>query len=71
MLIPDAVPHGANFSNKGISGVGNCIRCGFKEDDLHVLKNCSWAQKVWKLLPNVPMNIDISCYSKNCYYAGL
>lgn len=52
----DILPHGANLSRKEIEGVGSCPRCGEREDNLHVLRDCDWARRVWKNLPEVPFD---------------
>lgn len=43
----DILPHGSNLRKKGIANVGYCGRCGFKETNSHVLRDCAWARKVW------------------------
>lgn len=52
--LSDIFPHGVNLRSKGIEGVGACPRCGETENNLHVLINYPWSQKVWQSLPNFP-----------------
>lgn len=44
----DILPHGSNPSKKGIKEVLKCHICGTIEDNLHVLRDCSWARQVWR-----------------------
>lgn len=48
----DILPHGSNLRKKGIEGVDKCQRCGSKEDNAHVLRDCSWARQVWAQMTN-------------------
>ena len=56
--LSDILPHGVNLRKKGIEGVGQCVWCGVLENNLHVLRDCPWAQKVWQLAPGILLNSD-------------
>lgn len=44
--------------------MGLCIWCGDVEDNLHVLRNCLGAQKVWQKIPDIPMESHIHSFKE-------
>ncbi|KAG7584818.1 Ribonuclease H domain [Arabidopsis thaliana x Arabidopsis arenosa] len=55
-----ALSLGSNLEKRGLSCAKNCCRCGEREDELHLLWNCPFAQRVWQL---APLHLQISSAS--------
>lgn len=46
-----AIPVGENLIRRGIEVAGTCKRCGVLETERHVFSQCTFASRVWELIP--------------------